>query len=172
MRAVRWQWQGISSFAAIPAEDEIIAAALAILETTSTWKQGKTFHKIVKTASRSKATGDGASWHYRASEHDAEEATFDELWNGLGVNKAENEKLSVSTVLVYPLRSSRPISYIAELTKVTKLKEISPTQSIWSLYNDLPPPLSTRVFTELQITRLSGESPSRVGWAASYIFLN
>lgn len=70
-----------------------MAAADALLESTSTWKEGKTYHKQVKTYSRAKAPGiDGAPWHCRVSIHKPEEATFELLWSKLGTNKAVNEK--------------------------------------------------------------------------------
>jgi hypothetical protein len=46
------------------------------------------------------------------------------------------------------------IRFIPEIQKVTKVLEISPTQSIWSMYYKFTPPVSPRVFTVLQITRL------------------
>ena len=63
-----------------------------MLDTTANWKQGKAYHKnTVKTFYRSKGPKDGAAWHCRVSEHSKEDATFEEFWNKLGENKAENE---------------------------------------------------------------------------------
>ncbi len=45
----------------------------------------------MKTFSRPKGSKDGAGWHLRVSEHTKEDATFDEFWSKLGLNKAENE---------------------------------------------------------------------------------
>ena len=65
------------------------------------------------------------------------------MWNGLGVNKAEKEKEFVC--LSYPsseaslYESSR---YIEDLKKVTLIKQISSTESIWNTYYHIPPPLS------------------------------
>lgn len=71
----------------------MLAQGRALLESTHSWKQGKTFHKDVKTYSRPKASGEPAAWHCRVSEHAPEQATFDELWEKLGSNKGENEVL-------------------------------------------------------------------------------
>lgn len=81
----------------LPPEDKLIAQAHAILETTDKWKQGKTFHKVVKTYSRPKFKGEIANWYCRVSEHGPEDATFDEFWSKLGVDKGTNEVKSVMT---------------------------------------------------------------------------
>lgn len=77
----------------IPPEDAIIEAGREILESSLTWKQGKTYEKnTVKTLYRAKGPKDGASWYGRISEHRKEDGTFEEFWNKIGVNKTENEK--------------------------------------------------------------------------------
>ncbi|KAK0483826.1 hypothetical protein IW261DRAFT_1465286 [Armillaria novae-zelandiae] len=128
--------------AGIPSEAAVLAAGESLLKSTSSWKPGKTYRKTVKTYSRSKEAGDGAPWHYRVSEHPPSEATFDQMWAKLGTNKAENEK-----------------EYIPAINKVTKVKDISPTQSIWTLYYKFPPPVQPRVFTVLQIVHLTEALP-------------
>ena len=75
----------------LPPEDKLIAQGHAILETTEKWKQGKTYYKSVATYSREKFKGESANWHCRVSEHGPEDATFDEFWSRLAVNKGENE---------------------------------------------------------------------------------
>ena len=77
-----------------------------MLESTKSWKQGKTFNKVVKTSSRPKGPQDGAPWHCRVSEHPPEDATFDEFWSKLGEDKANNEMQCVSQL---PLLSRRPL---------------------------------------------------------------
>ncbi|PCH37857.1 hypothetical protein WOLCODRAFT_135882 [Wolfiporia cocos MD-104 SS10] len=127
----------------IPAEETIISLGQALLDSTPSWKPGKTFQKgTVKTYSRPKGANDGAPWHCRVSEHTPEDATFDEFWSKLGVNKAENEK-----------------QYIPDIKKVTLIKQISETQSVWSLYYTFPPPVSPRVFTVVQTTYVDTASP-------------
>lgn len=83
-------------FKAIPSEEEVMTAADALLESTTSWKEGKTY-KQVKTYSRAKAPEDGAAWHCRVSVHKPEEATFEQLWSKLGQNKAVNEKECVDS---------------------------------------------------------------------------
>ncbi|KAJ7273295.1 hypothetical protein C8J57DRAFT_1317471 [Mycena rebaudengoi] len=126
---------------AIPSDEETLAAADALLESTLAWKEGKTV-KGVKTYSRSKAPEDGAAWHCRVSVHKEEEATFEQLWSKLGKDKAVNEK-----------------EFIPDISKVTLVKEISETQKIWTLHYTFSPPISPRVFTVVQITHLNEESP-------------
>lgn len=75
----------------IPSEDEILALGKEILAASDNWKQGKTLKKFIKTSTYSPSSKGGAKWACRVSEHTREEGTFDEFWNGLGVNKAENE---------------------------------------------------------------------------------
>jgi hypothetical protein len=127
----------------IPSEESILAAAYAVLDSTSLWKQGKTFCKdTVKTFSSPKGSQDGAPWHCRVSKHNPEEATFDVMWSKLGKDKAINEK-----------------EFIPEIHKVTQVKHISPTQSIWTLQYKFSPPISPRVFTVLQVVHLSESFP-------------
>ncbi|EPS93319.1 hypothetical protein FOMPIDRAFT_1136399 [Fomitopsis schrenkii] len=128
----------------LPSEETILALSEALLESTKSWKQGKTFNKVVKTSSRPKGPQDGAPWHSRVSEHAPEDATFDEFWSKLGEDKANNE-----------------MQYVPEIKKVTLVDEISQTQSIWTLYYTFPPPVSPRVFTVLQTKHLVGESPKK-----------
>lgn len=71
----------------LPSEETILALGEALLESTKSWKQGKTFNKVVKTSSRPKGPQDGAPWHCRVSEHASEDATFDEFWSKLGEDK-------------------------------------------------------------------------------------
>ncbi|KAF9246465.1 hypothetical protein BU15DRAFT_40332 [Melanogaster broomeanus] len=127
----------------IPAEDTIIALGKELIASTPTWKKGKTFAQgSVVTLYHPKGPGDGAPWHCRVSEHTKEDATFDEFWSKLGVNKAENEK-----------------EFVGAIKKVAEVKRISATQSIWTLYYTFPPPVSPRVFTVLQTTYLDESSP-------------
>ncbi|KAF5389945.1 hypothetical protein D9757_003627 [Collybiopsis confluens] len=122
----------------IPSEEDIFKAADTLIESCTSWKQGKTYHKVVKTYSQGKNPGDGAPWHCRVSVHKPDEATFEQMWDKLGKDKAKNE-----------------MQFIPDIHKVTKVKEITENQNIWSIYYKFPPPVSPRVFTELQITRLS-----------------
>jgi len=74
-----------------PSEDVIIAAGKRILDSTKSWKQGKTYHGVVKTFSHPKGPGDGGGWHCRLSEHEPEQVSFDQMWEKLGENNAMSE---------------------------------------------------------------------------------
>ncbi|TFK42293.1 hypothetical protein BDQ12DRAFT_268785 [Crucibulum laeve] len=126
----------------ISPEEDIIAEGVNLINSTTSWKEGKTFFNNVKTFSHPKREGDGAPWHCRVSEHTKDEVTFDQLWEKLAKDKAINEK-----------------EFIHEIKKVTKVKEISPTASIWTLYYTFMPPVSPRVFTELQVIHLDETAP-------------
>ncbi|TFY83441.1 hypothetical protein EWM64_g557 [Hericium alpestre] len=131
----------------LPSEDAILSAAREILASTPTWKRGKSYHNNrVHTYSRAKGTGDGAGWHCRVSEHTADEATFDEFWNTLGKSHSENET-----------------KYMKDVKKAELLKEISPSQAIWSMYYEFVHPISPRHFTVLQVAHLDESSPQRHG---------
>jgi len=78
----------------IPSEDEIVVFGKEILAASDNWKQGKVYKKVVKTSTYSpnpKGGNVGTKWACRFSEHAREEGTFDDFWNRLGMNKAENE---------------------------------------------------------------------------------
>ncbi|KAI0705863.1 hypothetical protein BC835DRAFT_1261215 [Cytidiella melzeri] len=126
----------------LPPEDVLINQGRALIEGTSSWQKGKTFYKVVHTSSRPKVKGEPAGWYHRVSEHAAEEASFDELWDKLGKNKGENE-----------------VNYVKEVKKATLVKQISPTQAIWSMYYKFSPPVSPRVFTVLQTIQFNETSP-------------
>ncbi|KIP12281.1 hypothetical protein PHLGIDRAFT_98205 [Phlebiopsis gigantea 11061_1 CR5-6] len=126
----------------LPPEDKLIAQAHSVLDTTDSWNQGKTYHNIVKTSSRAKFSGETANWHCRVSEHSPDEATFDDFWSRLAVNKGQNE-----------------MKYVSEIKKATLIKQISPSQAIWSMYYHFPAPVSPRVFTVLQTIQLKEDSP-------------
>ncbi|CCM04719.1 uncharacterized protein FIBRA_06907 [Fibroporia radiculosa] len=131
------------SISELPSEETLVSLGQALLDSTPSWKQGKTYQKgIVKTCSRPKGPQDGAPWHCRLSEHTPEDATFDEFWSKLGVDKAQNE-----------------MQYIPDIKKVTLVSQISPTQAVWTLYYTFPPPVSPRIFTVLQTMYLDTTSP-------------
>ncbi|TFK63232.1 hypothetical protein BDN72DRAFT_847807 [Pluteus cervinus] len=133
----------------IPSEELLLSLGKELLASSGSWKAGKTFHKKVKTYWSAKDTDQGAPWHSRVSEHTPEEATFDQLWDKLGKDKAINEK-----------------EFIPDIHKVTKVKDLSPNASIWTLHYKFPPPVSPRVFTVLQVTYLEDASP-RSGYVIS-----
>ncbi|KAG1891353.1 hypothetical protein F4604DRAFT_1876468 [Suillus subluteus] len=112
-----------------------LALGRQVLESTESWKVGKTFSKgTVQALSRAKGPGDGAPWHCRISKHTTEDATFDE--------------------------------FVSAIKKVTLVKRISETQSIWTMYYTFPPPVSPRVFTVLQTIHFY-ESTPRIGLVVS-----
>jgi len=126
----------------IPSEEVIIEEGKKLIESASAWKAGKTYFDSVQTTYRAKEPEDGAPWYCRISEHTPKEATFDAFWEKLSKNKPVNEK-----------------EFIPEIRKVTKVKEISPNASIWTMYYTFTPPVSPRVFTELQVTHLFETTP-------------
>lgn len=76
----------------IPTEEKIIQAGRELIEDTNNWKHTKDYAKgTVKGLVRPKDSDDEEPWFCRASIHSSEEASFDELWFGLGTNKAEHE---------------------------------------------------------------------------------
>ncbi|CAL1705168.1 unnamed protein product [Somion occarium] len=133
----------------IPSEHSILRAGRAALTSPIPWRQGKTYYHTVRTYSRPKSPWDGAAWHCRVSEHGSDEATFDEFWSKLGINKAANEK-----------------NFTSEIKKVTLIKQLSPSQCICTIYYTFTPPISPRVFTVLQTTYLDETYP-RMGFIVS-----
>ena len=165
-----WQLDNYPYVSEIPSEEVIIEEGKKLIESSVTWKAGKTFFNSVQTSYRAKEPGDGAPWYCRISEHTPKEVTFDQLWEKLSKNKAVNEKesclISLLWLLVLLIFGVQHDRFIHEIKKVTKVKEISPNASIWTLYYTFTPPVSPRVFTELQVTHLSETTP-RTGWMKS-----
>ncbi|KAJ7267250.1 hypothetical protein C8J57DRAFT_1068192, partial [Mycena rebaudengoi] len=127
----------------IPSEDAIISAARILIEDSLSWTQGKAYaSRTVQTSHE--VLPDGCSWHSRSSAHSL---PFDQFWSVLGhqwmpAKKAFNDEY---------------------IEKVTLVKTLSSTTSIWTIQYKFPPPLSPRVFTILQVTRLDDAYP-RTGW--------
>ncbi|KAH8827018.1 hypothetical protein DL96DRAFT_1710171 [Flagelloscypha sp. PMI_526] len=133
----------------IPNQSTIDEAGLQLLKSTYSWKAGKTFNGV-KTYSRSKTSDDGAPWFCRVSEHASSEVDFDTLWRALSVNKAETEK-----------------QFIPEISKVTKVKDLTPQQQIWTMLYKFSPPIADRIFTVVQSISLHEESGRRSGLVVS-----
>jgi len=59
--------------------------------------------------------------------------------------------------------------FVPEIKSAVLVKEISPTQSIWTLHYHLTPPISDRIFTVLQTIHLEGgeNGTPREGWVFS-----
>lgn len=133
----------------VPSEDAILTAGKEILASSVNWKQGKTYQKVVKTSTyfqSSKDAGGGAKWVCRFSEHTREEGTFDEFWDKLGKNKAENE-----------------MQFMSDIKKVQLVKSLSPDAEVWTLYYKFNPVMSPRVFTVLQVKQLGEVDSKREG---------
>lgn len=123
--------------AALPPADDIIAAAKALLADSDGTDRvvGKTYPPSVRTFTRAERPGDEALRYMRVSVHSAEDGTFDQFWDKF---------------------VSR---YVKEVKKVTKILDVAKSQSVWSLYYKFPPPVSPRLFTELQTFYYVNESP-------------
>lgn len=72
----------------LPGVDAILAAARKTIEAAPSWPTGKKYGQV---QSHSLKAPKGPGWHARISEHSSDEATFDQFWEGLGVNHAQNE---------------------------------------------------------------------------------
>ncbi|KAJ6542008.1 hypothetical protein DFH09DRAFT_929154 [Mycena vulgaris] len=130
----------------IPPDDAVISAARALIDDSLSWKLGGVHgNGTVQTAHA--VLADGTSWHARASRH---ALPFDPFWALLGHQWM-------------PAKKAFNDAYIHEIKKMTLVKRLSPTAAIWTAYYVLPPPVSPRVFTVLQITHLDTAAP-RTGW--------
>lgn len=145
-----------SSLAEIPPEENILDAGKELLAATKLWKQGKTFHKIVKTYHHPKDVERGVPWHARVSEHGPEDASFAQFWDKLGNDKANNEKC-----------------FVPDIKRVIQIKELSPTSTIWTLHYSFSPALiSPRVFTVLQVTQLTEVDSRKEGFVFAFRIRN
>lgn len=62
-------------------------------------------------------------------------------------------------MILWSLSDIQPDRFVPEVNKVTKIKEISSTAAIWSMFYKFGAPLSPRVYTVLQVTHLDTTSP-------------
>lgn len=81
----------------IPPEESIIAAGRELIESTDSWKAGKTYFTKVKTLHSSAGPSLVGAWHCRLSEHPPNEVTFEQLWDKMANNKAVNEREYVNS---------------------------------------------------------------------------
>lgn len=126
----------------IPPEESIIAAGRELIESTDTWKSGKTYFTNVKTLSRPAGPPLVGNWHCRVSEHTPDQITFDQLWDKMARDKALNEK-----------------EFVPIIDKATKVKELSPAAQIWTMRYKFPFPVANRVFTVLQVVHEEDTNP-------------
>ena len=56
--------------------------------------------------------------------------------------------------------------FIPDIKKVKLVKSLSPNAEIWTLYYELNPVMSPRVFTVLQVKQLSEVDSKREGYAS------
>jgi hypothetical protein len=61
--------------------------------------------------------------------------------------------------------------FIPEIKKVKLVKSLSPNAEIWTMYYELSPVLSPRVFTVLQVNQLSEVDSKREGYVFIASFL-
>jgi len=129
----------------IPKEKVLIADAHTLLESSKSWRAGKS-HPLVASAQRlSKSTGTQV-WNCVVSTFRSDELSFSRAWARLGHNKVWNQQY-----------------YVPGINKVTRIKYISDSQSIWTTLLTYPPPLSPRVYTIYQASWLLEYSHKRQG---------
>ncbi|KAG9018789.1 hypothetical protein FRB90_009637 [Tulasnella sp. 427] len=140
----------------IPTPEEILQAAKPILDSdTIKWKPGPKFDEGRVQTFTTKLHGH--PWAMRKSVHGPADGTFDEFWDGLGVNHAVHES-----------------QYIPFIKKASLVMVIEPgTCEVWNLYYDLSMVLQKRSFTVLIATFVGPTSPTnplRTGWVVSVPF--
>lgn len=79
-------------FSDAPSSSELLAATRAHIQSTTSWTQKKSIKGVKIFTASSSINPKGPAWFCRVSEHGPEEATFDEFWQGLGVNHSIHEK--------------------------------------------------------------------------------
>ncbi|KAI5124574.1 hypothetical protein M0805_003093 [Coniferiporia weirii] len=135
----------------IPQEEQVIQAGRELIDATLKWHNSKDYCKgVVKGYTHPKDADDEEPWFCRVSVHAPEEATFDEMWFGLGTNKPEHESQYVHTV-----------------DQVALLKRLSDRAAVWNLHYKFSPPVSNRTFTVLQVTHLDTSGPRKSGLIVS-----
>lgn len=135
-----------------PPESAIISLGRDILDSTGSWTEGRRYaNGKILTLRRPKKRDDPESWYCRVSKHGPDDATFDEFWSKLGENKVENER-----------------QYITAIKKAVLVKQISATQSVWSMHYTYPFPVSPRIFTVLLTTHIE-KGPRRSGYVLALL---
>ncbi|EJD44162.1 hypothetical protein AURDEDRAFT_152230 [Auricularia subglabra TFB-10046 SS5] len=130
----------------IPPRETLLAAAEALLSSADAWKKGKVFG-AVQSLTRPKHKDDpaGPPFHARLSTHTAEECTFEEFWDGLGIGRAQNET-----------------EYISEIKEASLVQQLNEHDAVYSMLYVFPAPLQPRVFTVLQAVFRSADKDELV----------
>ncbi|PPQ66693.1 hypothetical protein CVT26_009553 [Gymnopilus dilepis] len=116
----------------IPPENELLSDAQTVLDASLDWTlrkaypNGKAYFHLEFDSGKKKTH----TWHCVVTELHRDEVSFGQLWAKLGRNKAYNQR-----------------RYVAGIDKVTRVKYISESQSIWTTLFIHPPPMSPRVYT-------------------------
>ncbi|KDQ18151.1 hypothetical protein BOTBODRAFT_551693 [Botryobasidium botryosum FD-172 SS1] len=142
----------------VPSSSDLLAAAREHINSSTTWTQKKSVGNIKIFTTKSTTNPGGPAWHCRVSEHGPDEATFDEFWQGLGVNHSLHEK-----------------EYIPEIQSAVLVTAFEPGVSeAWTMHYKLGLMVSRRTFTELVVTHLeeTADTPGtpKVGWLVSIPF--
>ncbi|KAG9044258.1 hypothetical protein FS837_008554 [Tulasnella sp. UAMH 9824] len=140
----------------IPSPEEVLAAAKPILTSdTVKWKPGAKYEDGRVHTFTTKVNGH--LWAMRKSVHGPSEGTFDDFWEGLGVNHSVHES-----------------QYIPMIQKASLVTMLEPgTCEVWSLQYNFGPVLQKRSFTVFIVTHLeptSETNPLRQGWVVSVPF--
>ncbi|KAG8940769.1 hypothetical protein FRC04_005038 [Tulasnella sp. 424] len=140
----------------IPSPEEVLEAAKPILTSdTVKWKPGAKYDDGRVHTFTSKINGH--PWAMRKSVHGSADGTFEEFWEGLGVNHAVHE--------------SQYIPMIQKASLVTIIE--TGTCEVWNLHYNFSPVLQKRSFTVLIVSHLepvSETNPLRQGWVVSMPF--
>jgi len=143
----------------IPSDEDFIMNGKALLDASASWQAvpGKV-HKGVKIFQYQQHTENTAGssttrlWYALVSILHKDEISFRELWSNMGNNKLCKQK-----------RSGKNCRYMPSISKVTRVKYISESQSIWTVLYTSPSPFSPRVYTILQASWLLEYSHQRRG---------
>ncbi|KAF8151734.1 hypothetical protein B0H34DRAFT_664676 [Crassisporium funariophilum] len=132
----------------IPSDETLIGDSKMLLDASVSWQAGKTYQGV-KTSQQQSFCPDThsiQSWHCVVSEVHKDEFSFNKMWSKLGPNKVWIQK-----------------RYVREMVKVTRVKYISESQSIWTVLHTYPAPISPRVYTVMQASWLLEYSHRRRG---------
>ncbi|KAF4622198.1 hypothetical protein D9613_009365 [Agrocybe pediades] len=136
------------SLQGIPQDAVLIKDAQTTLDASLSWRAAKPqdgcqtfFHE--EHDERRKTT---RTWHCIVRNIHKDEVSFTRLWERMGKDKVENQK-----------------SYVATISRVTRISSLAEGQAIWTLLFTYPPPMSPRVFTIFQASWLLQHSHKRRG---------
>ncbi|KAF8804065.1 hypothetical protein BYT27DRAFT_7170533 [Phlegmacium glaucopus] len=132
----------------IPSDEAFISDSKTLLDASVSWQAGRVYQGVNTFQQRQHTEEAGTThlWYTLVSVLHKDEISFKGLWSKMGIDKICKQR-----------------RYLPAISKVTRVKYISESQSIWTVLYTPSSPFSPRIYTVLQASWLLEYSHKRRG---------